>query len=103
MTFLSPFDRLIYDRERAEDLFRFRYRTEMYTPKSKRRYGFYAMPVLFHENLVGRVDARYDRKEGVLRIHAVHREPRAQIPRLELRETICSLGSFLGAARIVGA
>ncbi len=100
MTFLSPFDRLIYDRERAVDLFAFRYRTDIYTPKAKRQYGSYAMPILLGENLVGRMDARYDAKGHVLRVRGVHREPGARIPQADLRETLRSLQGFLAAVRI---
>ncbi len=103
MTLLSPFDRLIYDRERTEDLFRFRYRTEMYTPKARREYGFYTMPILLGDRLVGRVDAGYDRKHSVLRVRAVHPEPGTRVPKLELREVLRSLAEFLGATRVQGA
>ncbi len=101
-TFLSPFDRLIYDRERTEDLFQFRYRTEMYVPKAWREYGSYAMPILRGDSLIGRVDAGLDRTAGVLRIHAVHPEPDARIPGPELRKALRSLGDFLSATRIDG-
>ncbi len=58
---LSPFDRLIHDRARAVDLFDFEYTLEMYKPKDKRRWGYFALPVLHHDRLVGKVDATVDR------------------------------------------
>ena len=71
---LSPFDRLIHDRVRAMDLFEFEYTLEMYKPKPKRRWGYFALPVLHHDRLVGKVDASVDRKASQLQVHAVHRD-----------------------------
>lgn len=71
---LSPLDRLIYDRKRMADLFRFDYRLEMYTPKSRRRWGYFALPILHGDRFVGKVDATADRKKGVLRVDAVHED-----------------------------
>jgi uncharacterized protein len=71
---LSPFDRLIHDRVRAEELFDFEYTLEMYKPASKRRWGFFALPVLHGDRLVGKVDAVADRKASVLRVHAIHED-----------------------------
>jgi uncharacterized protein YcaQ len=71
---LSPFDRLAYDRVRALELFDFEYALEMYKPKDKRRWGYFALPVLHEDRLVGKVDATADRKRGVLEVHAVHED-----------------------------
>jgi uncharacterized protein YcaQ len=71
---LSPFDRLIYDRARAIDLFDFEYVLEMYKPQAKRRWGFFARPVLHHDRLVGKVDATADRKSSRLDVHVVHHD-----------------------------
>jgi uncharacterized protein YcaQ len=71
---LSPFDRLIYDRRRAEELFEFEYTLEMYKPAAKRRWGYYALPVLHDDRLVGKVDAAADHKASVLRVHAIHED-----------------------------
>ena len=71
---LSPFDRLVHDRKRAVELFDFEYGVEMYKPVEKRRWGYFALPILFHERLVGKLDATADRKAGVLRVNAVHED-----------------------------
>jgi uncharacterized protein YcaQ len=71
---LSPFDRLVHDRVRAEELFDFEYTLEMYKPKALRRWGYYALPILHHDRLVGKVDATADRKASVLRVHAIHED-----------------------------
>jgi uncharacterized protein YcaQ len=73
---LSPFDRLAYDRVRAQELFDFEYALEMYKPKDKRRWGYFALPVLHEDRLVGKVDATADRKRGVLEVPAVHEDVR---------------------------
>ena len=71
---LSPFDRLIYDRPRAIDLFDFEYVLEMYKPQARRRWGYFALPVLYHDRLVGKVDATADRKASRLDVHALHQD-----------------------------
>lgn len=71
---LSPFDRLVHDRKRTTELFEFDYQLEMYKPAAKRRWGYFALPILYGDRLVGKVDATVDRKAGVLRINAVHHD-----------------------------
>ena len=95
---LSPFDRLIHDRERAEALFDFHYRLEIYVPKEKRQYGFFVLPVLRGDRLVGRIDPEFDRKAGVLRVHAVYPEPGEELH--DLDDALTQLASFLGAREI---
>jgi uncharacterized protein len=73
---LSPFDRLVHDRVRALELFDFEYTLEMYKPAAKRRWGYFALPVLHHDRLVGKLDAVVDRRAGVLRVHAFHPDVR---------------------------
>jgi uncharacterized protein len=96
-TLLSPFDQLIHDRQRTEELFGFHYRIEIYVPKAKRRYGYFVLPILHGERLVGRIDPFFDRKTGVLRINAVYWEPDAPAD-VPLERTISSLAEWLGAA-----
>ncbi|WP_265446485.1 DNA glycosylase AlkZ-like family protein [Flexivirga meconopsidis] len=71
---LSPLDRLIFDRKRMTELFDFDYQLEMYKPKAKRRWGYYALPVLYGDRFVGKLDAKADLDHGVLRINALHRD-----------------------------
>jgi len=71
---LSPFDRLLADRKRMDELFEFDYVLEMYKPAEQRVWGYYALPILYGDRLVGKLDARADREAGVLRVAAVHRD-----------------------------
>jgi uncharacterized protein len=71
---LSPFDRLIYDRKRTVELFEFDYQLEIYKPAARRRWGFYALPILYGDRLVGKLDATADRAAGVLRVNAIHQD-----------------------------
>ena len=98
LTFLSPFDRLIHDRARAEALFGFRYRLEMYVPKAKREYGYYVLPILRGDRLIGRIDPILDRKAGVLRVNSVHWEP--GVKPVSLDKPLRSLAAFVGAGSI---
>ena len=99
VTFLSPFDRLIHDRERTEALFGFRYRLEMYVPKAKREYGYYVLPILRGDRLVGRIEPVFDRRGRVLRVEGAWPEPGET---LDVEDALDSLARFLGATRAGG-
>lgn len=97
-TFLSPFDRLVHDRDRTESLWGFRYRLEMYVPKAKREYGYYVLPILRGDRLVGRIEPVFDRKTGVLRVNGVWWEP--GVKPVSLDRPLRRLARFLGAGSI---
>ncbi len=98
---LSPFDQLIHDRARTEGLFGFRYRLEIYVPKDRREYGYFVLPILFGDRLVGRLDPTYDRKANVLRVRAAWAEPGAPAEAGEgVASEVSSLARWLGADRI---
>jgi uncharacterized protein len=71
---LSPFDRLIHDRKRMVEIFEFDYQLEMYKPVAKRRWGYFALPILYGDRLVGKLDATADRTAGELRVDAIHED-----------------------------
>jgi uncharacterized protein YcaQ len=98
ITFLSPFDRLIHDRARLEQLWNFHYRLEMYVPKAKREYGYYVFPILRGDRLIGRIDPVLDRKTGVLRVNGLWWEPGVKPASVE--KTLRSLAAFVGATSI---
>jgi uncharacterized protein len=100
---LSPFDNLIRDRVRTLQFWNFDYKIEIYTPQAKRKYGYYVLPILHHEQLIGRIDPAMNRATGVLNINAVHLEPGApqdQKTARAVRDAIEELGEFLGAGTI---
>jgi uncharacterized protein len=91
VTLLSPFDRLIHDRDRAEALFGFRYRLEMYVPKAQREYGYYVLPILVGDRIVGRVEPRFDRKTRKLEVLGAWGDTS------RLDEALSELARFVGA------
>jgi uncharacterized protein YcaQ len=98
---LSPFDRLVHDRVRAEELFDFDYTLEMYKPAAQRRWGYFALPVLHHDRLVGKVDATADRKASVLRVHAIHEDVKfTRTMTKAVRAELEDLASWLGMAAV---
>lgn len=100
---LSPFDNLIRDRDRTELMWDFLYRIEIYVPKAKRQYGYYVLPILYGDRLVGRIDPQMDRKKEVLSINNLYLEPSVRLNKSMSRSilrTIHALGKFLGAQRI---
>ncbi|KRC50408.1 hypothetical protein ASE16_05060 [Leifsonia sp. Root227] len=96
---LSPFDRLIHDRVRTLEVFEFEYLLEMYKPAAKRRWGYFALPILHGDSLVGKLDATADRKAGVLRVAAVHEDtPFTRSTRSAVDAEIADLADWLGLA-----
>jgi uncharacterized protein len=94
---LSPFDRLVYDRVRTQELFDFEYTLEMYKPAAKRRWGYFALPVLHEDRLVGKVDAVANRKASVLRVNAIHEDMRFTKTMTKAVETeLDDLAAWLG-------
>jgi len=102
---LSPFDRLIHDRDRAEALFDFFYRLEMFVPKAKREYGYYVLPILQGDRLIGRIEPVFDRKTGVLDVVGVWSQPDAPaVAGAGIAAALRELAEWLGAREIrVGA
>jgi uncharacterized protein YcaQ len=99
-TFLSPFDRLVHDRDRALALWDFFYRLEMYVPAAKREYGYYVLPILHCDRIVGRIEPVFDRRRQVLRINGLWWE-KGEKP-VDLEEPLASLAAFLGADTVLG-
>jgi len=100
VTFLSPFDRLVKDRDRAEALWGFFYRLEIYVPKAKREYGYYVLPILHGDRVVGRIEPVFDRTTRVLRVNGVWWEP--GVKPASLTRPLRDLARFLGADSIEG-
>ena len=100
-TLLSPFDDLVSDRARTERLFDFRYRLEIYVPKAKREYGYFVLPILHGDRLIGRIDPAYDRNSRVLHIKAAYAEPGAPADAWPaVRSSIDELAAWLGAVEV---
>ena len=103
-TLLSPFDNLICDRARTEQLFDFHYRIEIYVPRAKRKYGYYVLPILHSERLIGRIDPKMDRKTGRLHVHQLYPEADCTADDATIAavgEAIGELAAFLGAREVV--
>jgi uncharacterized protein YcaQ len=103
-TLLSPFDNLICDRERTELMWDFYFRIEIYVPKAKRQYGYYVLPILHGDRLIGRIDPKMDRKTGKLHINAIYAEadtPQDAATAQAIAAAITDLARFLGAKEIV--
>jgi uncharacterized protein YcaQ len=99
---LSPFDDLISDRSRTERLFDFSYRIEIYVPKAKRRFGYYVLPILHRDRLVGRLDPRFDRATGTLHVQGVWAEPEAPADAgPAIAASLAELAAWRGAGEIV--
>jgi uncharacterized protein len=102
-TLLSPFDNLICDRARTAKLFNFDFTIEIYVPQHKRQFGYYVLPILHGDRLIGRIDPKMDREHGRLHIHAVHAEQDAPLNRKTaraVRTAIEDLATFLGTSDI---
>ena len=100
-TLLSPFDPLVANRDFAEEVFGFRFRLEIYVPGPKRQFGYYVLPILHGDRLIGRVDSRFYRKTGVYCVHEVYAEgdaPEEAGP--DVAAALTSLGGWLGAERV---
>lgn len=99
---LSPFDPVVWNRDRTERLFGFHYRIEIYVPKPKRRYGYYVLPILLGDELVGRIDLKSDRANRTLLVQSAWREP--GVPETEVAEPVVaeliSMAGWLGLERV---
>jgi uncharacterized protein YcaQ len=100
---LSPFDNLLCDRARTEELFGFSHRLEIYTPKAKRRWGYFVLPILHGDRLIGRADLQMDRRAGRLVAPAIHREdgaPRGKGIARAIRRELERLATWQGAGEL---
>jgi uncharacterized protein YcaQ len=100
---LSPFDPVLRDRARALRLFGFDYRFEAFVPEPQRRFGYYVLPVLEGDRLVGRIDPKFERAEGLLKVRRVYWEPGVRATRARvksLQEAAERLASFIGAEAV---
>lgn len=101
---LSPLDRLMFDRKRMAEIFEFDYQLEMYKPAAKRRWGYWAMPILYGDRLVGKIDATTDQEQGVLRVDAIHRDvPFAKTMTEKVTRELTDLAAWLEADLLLPA
>jgi uncharacterized protein YcaQ len=103
-TLLSPFDPVVWDRRRALELFGFDYRIECYTPASKRRYGYFTLPILHRGALVGRLDPKAHRKDGIFEVKALYLEPGVDPDEdlaIDLAEALRSCAAWHGTPEVV--
>ncbi|HET7483555.1 MAG TPA: crosslink repair DNA glycosylase YcaQ family protein, partial [Actinomycetota bacterium] len=99
-TLLSPFDNLIADRDRTERVFDFEYRIEIYVPKAKRRYGYYVLPILHGDRLIGRVDSKFEKQNNAYVVDHVFGEasaPKDKATAAAVKGSLESMASWLGA------
>jgi uncharacterized protein YcaQ len=99
---LSPFDSLVWCRPRNERLFDFHYRIEIYTPKEKRKFGYYVLPFMMDGQMVGRVDLKADRANSKLLVHSVHTEKGVKRAAINdaLNNELCAMASWLGLDKV---
>jgi uncharacterized protein YcaQ len=95
-TLLSPFDPLVWDRNRAHDLFDFDYKIECYTPAAKRRYGYFTLPILHRGRLIGRLDPKAHRAQGLFEIKALHLEPGVAVDETLVADLAAALRRLAG-------
>ena len=103
-TLLSPFDPLVWDRNRARELFDFDYMIECYTPAARRRYGYFTLPILHRGQLIGRLDPKAHRAQGVFEIKALHLEPGVSVDEqlvADLAAVLRRLADWHGAPDLV--
>jgi uncharacterized protein YcaQ len=103
-TLLSPFDPLVWDRQRARDLFNFDYTIECYTPAAKRRYGYFTLPILHRGRFVGRLDPKAHRAQGLFEVKSIHLEPGVKVtPELvtDLADALRGLAAWHGTPEVV--
>ena len=87
---LAPLDPLVYNRERLKSVWNFDYTWEVYTPRAKRKWGYYVLPILHGSDLIGRVDPQIERKTGTLHLHSLHLEPEAQSISAEIAASLAA-------------